>query len=82
MLILQGDSTRVALYHIAFLFPRHGGSSSKNKQEYKPDVKLEYYDDNGRPLTPKEVRCIRKPSLVSAVFLSMAFLGFIIGLRS
>lgn len=33
---------------------RHGGSSSKNKQEYKPDVKLEYYDDNGRPLTPKE----------------------------
>ena len=39
-------------------FSRHGGSSSKNKQEYKPDVKLEYYDDNGRPLTPKEVRFI------------------------
>lgn len=32
---------------------RYGGSS-KNKQEYKPDVKLEYYDDNGRSLTPKE----------------------------
>lgn len=36
-------------------FCRYGGSS-KNKQEYKPDVKLEYYDDNGRSLTPKEVR--------------------------
>lgn len=32
---------------------RYGGSS-KSKQEYKPDVKLEYYDDNGRSLTPKE----------------------------
>ena len=37
-----------------FVFSRYGGSS-KSKQEYKPDVKLEYYDDNGRSLTPKEV---------------------------
>ena len=51
------DGARVAFYQFISL-SRHGGSSSKNKQEYKPDVKLEYYDDNGRPLTPKEVRFI------------------------
>ncbi|KAL9958679.1 hypothetical protein ACROYT_G035728, partial [Oculina patagonica] len=33
---------------------RYGSGSSKNKQEYKPDIKLEYFDDNGRALTPKE----------------------------
>lgn len=36
-------------------FLRYGSGSSKNKQEYKPDIKLEYFDDNGRALTPKEV---------------------------
>lgn len=39
---------------ISLLFVRYGGSS-KNKQDYKPDIKLEYFDDNGRALTPKEV---------------------------
>lgn len=37
-------------------FLRYSSGSSKNKQEYKPDIKLEYFDDNGRALTPKEVR--------------------------
>lgn len=35
-------------------FVRYGGGS-RNKQDYKPDIKLEYYDDNGRFLSPKEV---------------------------
>ena len=61
------DSARVAFYR-CISFSRHGGSSSKNKQEYKPDVKLEYYDDNGRPLTPKEVRFILNPLFFSAFF--------------
>ena len=37
-----------------FAFVRYGGGS-RNKQDYKPDIKLEYYDDNGRFLSPKEV---------------------------
>ena len=41
---------------LAIAFARYGGGSSKNKQEYKPDIKLEYYDDNGRFLSPKEVQ--------------------------
>ena len=63
------DGARVAFYQFISL-SRHGGSSSKNKQEYKPDVKLEYYDDNGRPLTPKEVRFFFLPSVLYRLFLS------------
>ena len=37
-----------------FAFVRYGGGS-RNKQDYKPDIELEYYDDNGRFLSPKEV---------------------------
>ena len=37
-----------------FAFVRYG-DGSRNKQDYKPDIKLEYYDDNGRFLSPKEV---------------------------
>ena len=37
-----------------FGFVRYSGGS-RNKQDYKPDIKLEYYDDNGRFLSPKEV---------------------------
>lgn len=37
-----------------FALVRYGGGS-RNKQDYKPDIKLEYYDDNGRFLSPKEV---------------------------
>ena len=67
---------------VACLFARYGSGSSKNKQEYKPDVKLEYFDDNGRPLTPKEVRFIRKPLFSCAVlrsFPTIACLDLIIG---
>ena len=62
------------LIPLRVFFARYGSGSSKNKQEYKPDVKLEYFDDNGRPLTPKEVRFIRKPLL--------AFRGFCDGTNS
>ena len=34
----------------------------KEKDLYKPDVKIEYVDESGRKLTPKEVWSSRQPS--------------------
>ena len=47
LLSMIGDDPCIA-------FVRYGGGS-RNKQDYKPDIKLEYFDDNGRPLSRKEV---------------------------
>ena len=38
------------------------GSSGLEKKGYKPDVKLEYVDDNGRAMTQKEVSLHTHPS--------------------
>ena len=54
LFILLGEIRCLTTVPCSFL--RYGSGSSKNKQEYKPDIKLEYFDDNGRALTPKEVR--------------------------
>lgn len=37
---------------------RYNPNSFKEKVGYKPDVKLEYVDEQGRQMNPKEVRFV------------------------